>query len=314
MTKSDLPDRARQVKKSQSLQLTERDRRVLDFFPAIRFAATSHFAGALVPEQFPTEEKLRRRLRKLALMGYLDRPARRISPERLTEFEVTGEERPRGRPEDIWALAQRGADVLKLPGDWNKNNGRLRSSSFPHRLMISRVYSTLMVAASSGLVSLDQWMGENAWRGRVSVDGESLPLIPDGVFIVSDHRSDAEAMVFLEADNSTEPLRRATMTQSSFFKKCVAYWRYWIDEIRPRHESMIVLTVAKTAERAEALRLTAKAIDEEGRGLNLFWFTHEPAWEIATPDQFLYRPIWTTAGGETRALFQVPQAEIGATP
>jgi hypothetical protein len=314
MTKSEVPDHARPEKKSQSLQLTERDRRVLDFFGAIRFAGTSHLAGALVPDQFPTEEKLRRRLRKLAQMGCLDRPARRISPARLSEFEITGEERPRGRPEDIWALAQRGADVLKLPGDWNKNNGRLRSSAFPHRLMISRVYSTLMLAAASGLITLDQWSGENEWRGRVAVDGDSLPLIPDGVFIVSDNRSDAEAMAFLEADNSTEPLRRTTMVQSSFFKKCVAYWQYWNDEIRPRHESMIVLTVAKTAERAEALRITAKAVDEEGRGLNLFWFTHEPAWEIATPDKFLYQPIWTTAGGETRALFQVPQAEITATP
>ncbi len=101
------------------------------------------------------------------------------------------------------------------------------------------------------------------------------------------------------------------MTQSSFFKKCVAYWRYWMDEIRPRHESMIVLTVAKTAERALKLRFTAKAVYEEGRGLNLFWFTHERAWEIATPDKFLYRPIWTTAGGEARALFQFRRPRTG---
>ncbi len=66
---------------------------------------------------------------------------------------------------------------------------------------------------------------------------------------------------------------------------------------------MIVLTVAKTAERAETLRQTAKTVDEQGRGLNLFWFAHEPAWEIAKPDKFLYEPIWTTANDEHRALF-----------
>ena len=303
MTKAEQRDGAGQQRKSRSLQLTERDGRILAFFRAIRFAETSHFAGALVPNQFPTEEKLRRRLRKLAHMGYLDRPARRISRVRLSEFEIAGEEKPRGRPEDIWALAQRGADVLKLPGDWNKNNGRLRSSAFPHRLMISRVYSTLMAAASRGLVTLDQWSGENEWRGRIAVDGDSLPLIPDAVFILSDHRSDAQALVFLEADNSTEPLRRTTMAQSSFFKKCLAYWHYWIDEIRPRHETMLVFTVAKTPDRAEALRLTTESVDEKGRGLNLFWFTHEATWEIATPEKFLYEPIWTTAAGDQVALF-----------
>jgi hypothetical protein len=312
MTKSDRRDHVAQRRKSRGLLLTERDRRVLNFFNAIRFAETSHFAGALVPSDFPTEEKLRRRLRKLAQMGYLDRPARRISAERLSPFEVAGEERTRGRPEDIWALAQRGAKVLSLPGDWNKNNGRLRSSAFPHRLMISRVYSTLMRAASTGLITVEDWLGENEWRGRIAVEDESLPLIPDGVFIVSDNLSDAEAMIFLETDNSTEPLRRTTMVQSSFFKKCVAYWHYWIDEIRPRRESMIVLTVAKTAERAETLRQTAKTVDERGRGLNLFWFAHEAEWEIATPGKFFHEPIWTTANDEHRALFDRTGIDVQA--
>ena len=149
-------------RKSQSLLLTERDVTVLNFFSAIRFVETNHFAASLVPALFPTEEKLRRRLRKLAEMGYLDRPARRITGSRLPEIELAMEKRGRGRPQDIWAVAQRGADVLELPGDWNKNNGRLRPSAFPHRLMISRVYSTLKVAEGRGLISLEDWMGENS--------------------------------------------------------------------------------------------------------------------------------------------------------
>jgi hypothetical protein len=171
--------------------------------------------------------------------------------------------------------------------------------------MISRVYSTLQAAAAKGLITLDQWLGEGEWRGRIAVDGTDLPLVPDAVFLLSDHRSDAEAMVFFEADNSTEPLRRTTMAQSSFFKKCAAYWQYWADEIRPRREMMLVLTVAKTPERAEALRLTARAVDAEGRGLNLFWFTSERAWDMVAPENFLYEPIWSTAGGERRRLFEL---------
>jgi hypothetical protein len=175
--------------------------------------------------------------------------------------------------------------------------------------MISRVYSTLQVAASKGLITLDQWLGEGAWRGRIAVDGTHLPLVPDAVFFLSDNRSEAEAMVFFEADNGTEPLRRTTMAQSSFFKKCAAYWQYWADEIGPRGEIMLVLTVAKTPERAEALRLTARAVDADGRGLNLFWFTSERAWDMATPGNFLYEPIWTTAAAERHALFETAKDE-----
>ena len=64
--------------------------------------------------------------------------------------------------------------------------------------------------------------------------------------------------------------------------------------------------VAKTTKRAGNARLTAKAVTTNRGGLNLFWFTHEPAWEIGAPRKFLFEPIWTAAGGES-ALFQVPQ-------
>lgn len=275
----------------------------MEFFSTIRFAGTSNLAAVLVPAVFPTEEKLRRRLRKLAEARFLDRPARRIARARLDEYRVLDAEKPRGRPEDVWAIAQSGADMLKLKGDWNRNNGRLRPSAFQHPLMITRVYSTLRLAEAKGLIKIEQWVGENGWKGRVRVRGDSLPLVPDAVILVSDNRSDREATIFLETDNSTEPLRRTTMVQSSFFRKCAAYWQYWTDEIRPRHETMIVLTVAKTAERAEALRLSARAVDEEGRGLNLFWFADEQAWDALIPEQFLYQPIWTTAAGEQLALF-----------
>jgi hypothetical protein len=66
---------------------------------------------------------------------------------------------------------------------------------------------------------------------------------------------------------------------------------------------LIVLTVAKTAARAEALRETAKKTDPQGRGLNLFWFTSEDQWTSTEPERFLYEPIWVTAAGEQRSLF-----------
>lgn len=277
--------------------LTERDLKVVDLFRAIRFAETSHLAALLVPDCFPTEEKLRRRLRKLARLRYLDRPARRITAARVPEFAVLDEKRPRGRPEDVWALGQKGADVLRLSGDWNRNNGRLRPTSFVHPLMITRVYATLKVAAAKKAVNLDRWMGESQWRGRINVGGEVLPIVPDAVFLVSDASKARQELVFLETDNHTMPLERRGFSQRPFRKKCIAYWTYWADELRPQKESMLVLTVAKTPERAEALRRTAAHTDSEGRGLNLFWFTSEQDWDLARPERFLCEPIWTTAAG-----------------
>jgi hypothetical protein len=270
----------------------------------VRFAETSQLAALFVPRSFPTEEKLRRRLRRLARLRYVDRPARRIAPARSPEFVVFDDKRPRGRPEDIWALAQKGADILRVSGDWNRNNGRLRSSSFSHPLMITRVYVTLKVAAERKLARLDRWMGDSEWRGRINVDGEVLPLVPDAVFLLSDGEGRREELIFLEADNHTMPLERRGFSQSSFRKKCIAYWQYWADELRPQKESMLVLTVAKTPERAEALRRTAAQTDAEGRGLNLFWFTSERAWNVTSPECFLYKPIWTSAAGNRRVLLE----------
>jgi len=217
---------------------------------------------------------------------------------------VLDDKRSRGRPEDVWALAQKGADALKLRGDWNRNNARLRPSSFAHPLMVTRVYVTLTMAAEKKLAMLDRWLGESQWRGRIKVDGDVLPLVPDAVFLLSDPERRRQELIFMEADNHTMPLERRSLAHSSFQKKCIAYWQYWADEMRPRKETMLVLTIAKTPERAEALRRTAAQTDSEGRGLNVFWFANELAWNMTEPEKILYEPIWTTAAGERQALFR----------
>src|SRR5690349_16278658 len=104
-----IPDKP-QRRKSRSRPLGKRDRELIEWFRDIRFAETRHFIASLTPSVFPTAGVLRRRLWKLSEMGYLDRPARRITKDREQEFLLTDDEaRERGRPQDIWALAQRGA-------------------------------------------------------------------------------------------------------------------------------------------------------------------------------------------------------------
>ena len=286
------------------LALTARDPEVLELFRGIRFATTSQLAALLVPQAFPTAHRLRLRLGKLERKGFLDRPARRRSVKSRVEYELRSDARLRGRPEDIWALAQAGAKLLKLPGDWNRNNGRLRPGAFAHPLMVTKVFLTLAHAADRGLLDLEEWVGENGRRLRVVLDGVPRSLAPDGSFRLVDHRTEAEApLVFLEADNHTEPLTRIAFGQSAFRTKCVLYWHHWLSAVRPQQGAMIVLVVAKTATWAESLRRTAKEADAHGRGLNLFWFTSEDRWTITAPEEFLYAPIWTTAAGEQRAIF-----------
>lgn len=302
-TPSPTPRRDAAANKQRTPALTSRDLHVLEVFRALRFAETRHLLAMLTPAPYPTTQKLRLRLPKLERLELLTRPARRIAPQRQDLYRLAEGAGRRGRPEDVWALAQRGADLLHLDGDWNKNNGRLRSSSFAHPLMISSVYTVLRVAEARGLVDLDDWTGENEWRERIRVGGHELPLVPDATFLVGDNRTDREARVFLEVDNHSEPLTRSGLDQTSFLKKTIAYWHYWDRVVRPTGTPFIVMTIAKTPERAERLRTTAARTDPHGRALNLFWFTSERHWSITDPEGFLYSPHWITATGAQRALF-----------
>jgi hypothetical protein len=85
--------------------------------------------------------------------------------------------RERGRPQDIWALAQNGARVLELDEtDFNRNNGRLRHSSFAHPLMITTPLIRNVVGQRKNLFHLRRLMDEgkivifDLAKGRVGED------------------------------------------------------------------------------------------------------------------------------------------------
>lgn len=257
----------------------------------------------LTPSPFPTVKKLHLRLPKLERGGYLTRPARRIAARTPEPFELASATPRRGRPQAVWALAQRGADALHLAGDWNRNNSRLHPGAFAHPLAITRVFTTLQVAQAQRRISVESWTGENAWRTKIRAGRHTLPVVPDATCLLVDHDSDREAQILLEIDNHTEPLTRSTAALTSVTRKFLGYWHYWDQVVRPQEIGMIVLTVAKRRDYADRLRRAAVRVDPEGHGLNLFWFTSEEDWAMTDAESFLYRPIWTTAAGETRAIF-----------
>lgn len=288
----------------------KRDLQVLDVFRAVRFADTATLAAILTPHPFPNYQRLRLRLPKLQRLGLIDRPARRIKISE--EFEIEGADIGRGRPQDIWALAQKGADVLGLPGDWNRNNGRLRPGAFAHPLAIARIFAVLRAAGARELINIESWRGENTFRDRVAVDGMLLPVVPDATFEISTPARKV-FRAFLEVDNSTEPLVRTNWDQSSFYKKCVAYQAYWKRVLKPHGEgAIVVLTVARTPETAERLRATAARVDDGRQGWNLFWFTSEAEIQLGEPERFLFEPIWTTVSGRRWSIF--PHSQPVHTP
>ncbi len=285
--------------------IQKRDLQILDVFRAVRFADTATLAAILTPEPFPNPQRLRLRLPKLHRLGLIDRPARRIAVAERIELE--DENNKRGRPQDIWALAQKGADALRLPGDWNRNNGRLRPGAFAHPLAIARVFAVLRAVAARDLISIESWQGESVFHARVAVEGRQLPIVPDATFELTAGGGKA-FRAFLEVDNGSEPLARSTLDQSSFLKKCIAYHAYWKRVLRPHREGeTVVLTVAKTRASAEKLRRTAARVDDGSQGWQLFWFASEQDFSVAAPERFLFDHIWKTTSGATWAIFPEPQ-------
>lgn len=284
--------------------LQKRDFAVLDVFTAVRFIDTASLSAIVTPDPFPNHQRLRLRLPKLERLQLIERPARRL--RNTAEFAVAGENADRGRPQDVWALAQKGADLLKLAGDWNRNNHRLRPGAFAHPLAIARIFAMLRVAVTRGLIDIENWQGENVFRERIAVQGRQLPIVPDATFeLTTDGAKPFRA--FLEVDNATEPMTRSTFDQSSFLKKCIAYHAYWKRILRPHGEGeTVVLTVAKTPAGAERLRRTAARVDDGSQGWQLFWFASEQDFSVEGPERFLFDHIWKTVSGEAWAIFPKP--------
>ena len=105
--------------------------------------------------------------------------------------------------------------------------------------------------------------------------GKKLGVIPDRVFGLEFTGAGGEttrAVYFLEADRGTMPAMRQSLSQSSFYRKMLAYEATWT---RTLHRSRLglnrfrVLTVTSSPERVKTLVEACRQL-ERGRGLFLF--------------------------------------------
>lgn len=177
----------------------------------------------------------------------------------------------RGNAEKIYMLGNRGAQLLQRIGitipriDWDQRAKEWQPYSLDHPLLVTRTNVSLAqgIRQAEGLELL-LFCPENTFVDFVTFfDGEqerTLPIKPDGLFIVKDLRTSETLALFAEAERLTAPNKRSTFKQSSFYKKVLAYLHYYqrLEQLCERLElpidDFIVPVVYETPERKAALR------------------------------------------------------------
>ena len=91
------------------------------------------------------------------------------------------------------------------------------------------------------------------------------------------------------------------MTLKRFCAKAEGYWHYWrsgrVTE-RLRIANFLVLTVARTSERADNLAAITRTLDApRHRGLRMFLFGSADQYALSAPDNIL-NAIWVSAGDQ----------------
>jgi len=268
--------RFRRDRAAAPLRLTERDRSIVGLVHRHRFVRSSQIIALLGEGMQP----ILRRLQLLYHHGYLERPRAQI------DYYHQG-----GSRHIVYGLGNGGAALLNQEcgrtvsilraGEKNRSVGRI---FLEHALLVSDVMVALELACrkagSVQLVRPDEIplpAGSNSsFRWNVKMKGGAkLGIIPDRVFALESQDAAPErnpAFFFLEADRGTMPVIRASLAQTSFFRKLLAYEATWAQGL---HQSQFgfhrfrVLTVTESAKRARSLAEACSRL-ESGHGLFLF--------------------------------------------
>ena len=260
------------------IQLTERDHTIIRLIYRNRFLRSSHII-ALVGG---SAQQLLRRLQLLYHHGFLERPWAQL------EYYRQG-----GSRQMVYGLGNKGGALLKqeLGGalrklSWGEKNRPIGRIFFEHALLVSDVMVALELGCrkESGVQLL---LGDDLrlpvgarhphqLKWSVKVNGRlKLGIIPDRVFALDMRETDgssSRAFFFLEVDRGTMPIVRKNFSQSSFYRKLLAYEATWATGL---HRSQFgfhrfrVLTVTTSAARVNSL-LDACTQLNSGHGLFLF--------------------------------------------
>lgn len=267
------------------LAFTGRDVAILRAVARHHFLRSSQIA-ALVGG---SRQQVLRRLQRLYHHGHLDRPRCQL------DYYHRG-----GSRELIYSLTHRGGQQLTLLDSFPAQrlppaDGNVKRLYLEHALLVSDVAVTLEQAQRGKVRVLpehelplrsrpDPSRQPFAWGVQVSSQLR-IGLQPDKVFGLQVSGEERPAVFFLEADRGTMPVTRAGLSQSSFFRKLLAYQATWTQGIHrsrfgfPRFR---VLTVTSSPERVGHLVAACQRLE---RGHRLFLFTDRDSF-LRHPDPF----------------------------
>lgn len=282
------------------MQLEERDRHIFRLVHRHRFLRSDHIVALVAGSR----QHVLRRLQLLYHHGYLERPR--------AQLQYYG----RGGSKSIaYGLGNQGGMVLKEHGisvsavSWSDKNHVIGRVYLEHALLVSDVTVALELACRKhdgvkliheDALNLPLKRQPFGWRVKVQ-DGVKLGVIPDRVFALE--YPDATDQIqrvyfFLEADRGTMPVTRHTLSQTSFYRKLLAYEATWTQKIHQRHlgvHRFRVVTVTTSAKRVQSL---VQACSQLKRGHGLFLFADKTILSGG-----IFSRLWQTGKpGETSEL------------
>jgi hypothetical protein len=233
-----------------------------------------------------SHQNLLRRLKLLYNNRYLDRPISQL------DYYRSGGSHP-----IVYALGNNGADLLRtkfgIPRqeiDWTAKNRSVKRLFIQHTLSISEILVRLESACRNNDIEFldrekslrnlsDIWANKKfGWSISVPFNEENflLGVIPDYLFGLRPKNGTDIVYFFLEVDKGTMPVIRNNLKQTSMYRKLIAYYETWKQEL---HVSLFglkrfrVLIVTNSQERTNHI-ISANKLLNNGKGSGIFLFAN----------------------------------------
>ena len=210
--------RFQRVVKAAPIKLTDRDQKIIRLIHRHRFLR-SHQIIALIGG---SAQNLSRRLQWLFHHGYLERPRAQLQYYERNENKTIA-----------YGLGNKSGSLLKInPASWGEKNRGIGRIYLAHALLVSDVMVSLELACRQHGIRLLHEDELNLpvgaplhWRVKIR-DGTKLGVIPDRVFALEytdQNGATQRVYYFLEANRGTMPVVREKLSQTSFYRKLLAY-------------------------------------------------------------------------------------------
>lgn len=295
--------------KARAMQLTERDKIILQALHQYRFLSTEHLQALTGTE---SRWGMNKRLRLLYDHKYIDRP------QAQRALFSHADKRP-----TIYALGNQGAGVLShqfgipMPESvyWTEKNRRVREKHIAHTLGISDFMISVELACKQvgniRLIGRDEILARSPqatkqtkfpfrWNTRIYANNHrhDIAIVPDYVFgLHYTDRPEGEnrAFFFVEIDRATMPVVRKDIRQTSFLRKMQSYADTFERKLALERfgiKNFRVLTVTTSSDRIQTMTEAYKVELEKRCPAGIFRFAVKTD-ELGTPY------TWVNAIGET---------------